>query len=357
MNRFNIDWFLTIALALLAGMGLAVAYSASGGDLADVRNQSIRVALGFVGMLIAAHIPPPVLSRMAPVVYIGVLAMLIWVAVSGTVGKGAQRWLDLRFIRFQPSELAKLTVPLMVAWYLSNKLLPTNFWNLLVALIIILVPFALIAEQPDLGTALLVGTAGGAALFLSGLSYRLMAALAVVGLASAPLVWHFLHDYQRLRILTLIDPQRDPLGAGYHVIQSTIAVGSGGLFGKGWLLGTQSHLHFIPESSTDFVFAVFAEEFGFFGGVALLLLYSLILLRGLAIALAGQDTFCRLLAGSLVATFFVYLFVNVGMVLGVLPVVGVPLPLVSYGGTSMVTLMLGFGCLMAIQRHRRLWSA
>ena len=353
----NLDWFLLVTILLVAGLGLAVAYSAGNGSMADVRSQLIRIGIALTAMILVAQVSPRFIARSAPLLYGLGLVLLLWVAFSGEVGKGAQRWLDLGVLRFQPSELTKLTVPMMVAWYLSGKFLPASPKHLAVAAGLILVPVTLIARQPDLGTALLVAGAGGAALFLAGLSYRLIMGLSVVGLLAAPVGWHFLHDYQRRRVLTLLDPESDPLGAGYHIMQSKIAVGSGGLFGKGWLQGSQSQLDFIPESSTDFVFAVFAEEFGFVGSMALLALYLVIILRGLWITSQGQDTFSRLFGGSLVFTFFVYLFVNVGMVSGILPVVGVPLPLISYGGTSMATLMIGFGCLMAIRGDRRLWTA
>jgi rod shape determining protein RodA len=245
---------------------------------------------------------------------------------------------------------------MMIAWYFSDKALPPSFKTLLIAAGLILVPTLLIAKQPDLGTALLIFAAGFFVVFLAGMSWRLMFALVVSGAAMLPVLWHFMHDYQRTRVLTLLDPQRDPLGSGYHIIQSKIAIGSGGVYGRGWLNGSQSHLDFLPEQSTDFIFSVFAEEFGFIGGILLLSLYAFIILRGLVVAIQAQDTYGRLLGGSLSLTFFVYLFVNVGMVSGILPVVGVPLPLISYGGTSMVTLMAGFGMLMSINSHRRLWS-
>lgn len=351
-----LDWVLLPCLCALAVLGMLLAYSAGNASMGDLQSQAIRVGVAFAGLLVVSQVSPQLLARLAPGLYALGLAMLVWVAASGAVGGGAQRWLDLGFMRFQPSELVKLTVPMMVAWYLSRKLLPPNRWQLVVGGLIILVPAGLIVRQPDLGTALLVCAAGGAVLFLGGLGFRFIGMTLLAGLLAMPLAWQFLRDYQRRRILTLLNPEQDPMGAGYHVIQAKIAVGSGGPFGKGWMQGTQAHLDFIPESSTDFIFAVFAEEFGFSGSLALLLLYVVILLRGFAIAAGGQDTFSRLFGGSLVVTFFVYLFVNIGMVIGILPVVGVPLPLVSFGGTSMVTLMLGMGMLMAIRNDRRLWS-
>ena len=351
-----LDWLLLPCVCALAALGLFLAYSAGNGSVENLQSQGVRVSVALGALFVAAQLPPQLLARLAPTLYALGLAMLAWVAVAGAIGGGAQRWLDLGFMRFQPSELVKLTVPMMVAWYLSSKLLPPTRRQLIIAALIILVPAALIVRQPDLGTALLVCAAGVAVLFLAGLGFRFIGLSLLAGLCAAPLAWQFLRDYQRRRILTLLNPEQDPLGAGYHVIQAKIAVGSGGPLGKGWMQGTQAHLDFIPESSTDFIFAVFAEEFGFVGAAALLLLYAVILLRGFAIAQGGQDTFSRLLGGSLAFTFFVYLFVNIGMVIGVLPVVGVPLPLVSFGGTSMVTLMLGIGILMAIRNDRRLWS-
>jgi len=252
--------------------------------------------------------------------------------------------------------MMKLVTPMMIAWYFAEKPLPPSARTLITATLLILIPTFLIARQPDLGTSLLIFAAGFFVIFLGGLSWRLMAGLGVLVAALLPVLWHFMHDYQRTRVMTLLDPQLDPLGAGYHIIQSQIAIGSGGVYGRGWLNGSQSHLNFLPEQSTDFIFAVFAEEFGLLGGGLLLVLYGFIIIRGLIVAIQGQDTYARLLGGSLSLTFFVYLFVNVGMVSGILPVVGVPLPLISYGGTSMVTLMAGFGMLMSINSHRRLWS-
>jgi rod shape determining protein RodA len=280
--------------------------------------------------------------------------MLIAVLAFGEVGKGAQRWLDLGVIRFQPSEMVKLAVPLMIAWYLAEKRLPPSWQRLAFAVLLTVVPVLLIAKQPDLGTALLVGCAGIFVLFLAGISWRLIGGLIVALAGAAPVVWYLMREYQRQRVLTFLDPEKDPLGAGYHIIQSKIAIGSGGIYGKGWLNGTQSQLDFLPERHTDFIFAVLSEEFGLVGVLVLLSLYLFVIARGLYIATRAQDTFARLLTGSLTLVFFVYLFVNTGMVSGLLPVVGVPLPLVSYGGTSLVTLMAGFGILMSIHTHRRL---
>jgi rod shape determining protein RodA len=283
-----------------------------------------------------------------------VLLILVWMA--GDVGKGAQRWLNLYVVRFQPSEMMKLVTPMMLAWYLSERPLPPGLKSLLISSVLVILPATLIVLQPDLGTAILVMGAGFFVVFLSGIRWSVLFGTALAALALIPVLWRFMHDYQKQRVITLLNPESDPLGSGYHIIQSKIAIGSGGLYGKGWLNGTQSQLDFLPERQTDFIFAVFAEEFGMMGAVVLLSLYVFIILRGLYISTKAQDNFGRLLAGSISLTFFMYLFVNVGMVSGVLPVVGVPLPLVSYGGTSMVTLMAGFGILMSINSTRRLLS-
>jgi rod shape determining protein RodA len=351
---FHIDLPLLAGLLLLSGFGLIVLYSASGENFAQVERQALRIVLALGIMLAIAQVNPTTLRRWSPWLYAVGLAMLIAVLVFGQVGKGAQRWLDLGVVRFQPSEMVKLAVPLMIAWYLAEDRLPPSWQRLGMAAVMIVVPVLLIAKQPDLGTALLVASAGVFVLFLAGISWRLIGALMVAAAAAAPVVWYLMRDYQRQRVLTFLDPEKDPLGAGYHIIQSKIAIGSGGLYGKGWLNGTQSQLDFLPERHTDFIFAVLSEEFGLIGVLILLALYLFIIARGLYIATRAQDTFTRLLAGSLTLVFFVYLFVNTGMVTGLLPVVGVPLPLVSYGGTSLVTLMAGFGMLMSIHTHRRL---
>jgi rod shape determining protein RodA len=294
------------------------------------------------------------LQRLTPWTFLIGILLLLAVLIGGTISGGAQRWLDLYFVRFQPSEMMKLAVPMMVAWYLADVRLPPNRFQLLASGIMIAVPMLMIAKQPDLGTALLIASAGFFVLFLAGLHWRLMIFLGVLAGAAAPLVWHYMHAYQRQRVLTFLNPENDPLGTGYHIIQSKIAIGSGGLFGKGWLNGTQSQLDFLPERSTDFIFAVLAEEFGFIGILALFAFYIFIVVRGIVIAIQAQDTYTRLLAGSLSMTFFVYVIVNTGMVTGILPVVGLPLPAISYGGTSIVTLMASFGILMSIQTHRKL---
>ncbi|MEL0082030.1 MAG: rod shape-determining protein RodA [Gammaproteobacteria bacterium] len=356
MTNIRFDTVLLVTLLTLVIIGLAVSYSASGGSIAVVQGQMVRIAIGMVVMLGVAQLPGHFFYRLAPALFIFGLLLLLAVELAGDVGKGAQRWLDLGLIRFQPSELSKLVVPMMVARYLSERGQPLAWRYLGGALFLIALPAALILRQPDLGTALMVVAAGMAVIFFAGISWRVMAAGAALFLAMIPVGWHFMHEYQRVRVLTLLDPSSDPLGAGYHTIQSMIAIGSGGLLGKGWLNGTQAHLDFLPESSTDFIFAVYAEEFGLVGCAVLLLLYMLLLLRGLQISATAGDGFGRLMAGAIVAIFFFYVVVNMGMVAGVLPVVGVPLPLISYGGSSLVTLMLGFGVLMAIRNDRKMWT-
>ena len=351
---FHIDLPLLAGLLLLCGFGLVVLYSASGENLDQLQRQALRILLAFAVMLAVAQLNPATLRRWSPWLYLVGLLMLIAVLLFGEIGKGAQRWLDLGIVRFQPSELVKLAVPMMIAWYLAEKRLPPSWQRLLAAALMIVVPVLLIAKQPDLGTALLVASAGVFVLFLAGISWRLIGGLAVAAACAAPVIWYLMRDYQRQRVLTFLDPEKDPLGAGYHIIQSKIAIGSGGLYGKGWLNGTQSQLDFLPERHTDFIFAVLSEEFGLIGVLILLAMYLFVIGRGLYIATRAQDTFTRLLAGSMTLVFFVYLFVNTGMVAGLMPVVGVPLPLVSYGGTSLVTLMAGFGILMSIHTHRRL---
>ena len=356
LQAIHIDFYLLSGLLMLTLVGLGVLYSAGDQDPDLIFRQTMRLGLAFVVMLVMAQIHPQNFKLWSPWIFTLGLAFLVAVLVVGDVGKGAQRWLDLGVIRFQPSEMMKLATPMMLAWYLADKPLPPTFRIALIACVLVIVPTLLIAEQPDLGTSILIAASGFFVLFLGGLRWSVMLATGAALAAAAPLLWHLMRDYQRQRVLTLLNPESDPLGAGYHIIQSKIAIGSGGIYGKGWLNGTQSHLEFLPERSTDFIFAVYTEEFGLIGAVLLLALYLFIILRGLYIAAHAQDSYGRLLAGSLSLTFFVYLFVNVGMVSGILPVVGVPLPLVSYGGTSMVTLMAGFGILMSINSHRRLLS-
>jgi len=354
LARIHLDLPLLTGLLLLSGYGLVILYSASGQDLHQVEKQALRLFIAFGAMFFLAQIPPQSLRRWSPWLYgIGV-SLLIAVLVMGVMGKGAQRWLDLGFMRFQPSELVKLAAPMMLAWFLSSKPLPPNWKQIILSLVLLAIPVLLIAKQPDLGTAILVASSGLFVLFLAGISWRLIIGLGLLAAAAAPAIWYLMHDYQRRRVLTFLNPESDPLGSGYHIIQSKIAIGSGGIYGKGWLNGTQSQLEFLPERHTDFIFAVLGEEFGFIGILVLLAIFLFIILRGLYMASQAQDSYSRLLAGALVLVFFVYLFVNMGMVSGILPVVGVPLPLVSYGGTSLVTLMAGFGMLMSIHTHRKL---
>lgn len=354
LRALHLDLPLLGGISLLLALGFVVLYSASGENLDMVQRQGVRVALAFGVLMLLAQIPHHHLRQWSPWVYLMGVLLLVLVMFFGEMGKGAQRWLDLGLIRFQPSEFMKLAVPMMVAWYFADRPLPPRLRELVVAGVVVAVPAGLIAQQPDLGTALLVSGAGLLVIFLAGIRWRVLLGLGALAVAAAPLLWHFMQDYQRRRVLTLLNPESDPLGAGYHIIQSKIAIGSGGVYGKGWLNGTQSQLEFLPERSTDFIFAVYAEEFGLLGVLVLLALYLFVILRGLIIAVRAQDTYARLLAGSLSVTFFIYVFVNTGMVIGLLPVVGVPLPLFSYGGTSLVTLMAAFGILMSIHSHRRL---
>jgi rod shape determining protein RodA len=353
----KLDGPLLIGLSLLAAYGLVVLYSASGQSLATVLRQVAHLGMGAAAMLVLAQVNPNFLRRSTPWLYVlGVLLLLV-VGAIGYIGKGAQRWLDLGIMRFQPSELMKLAVPMMCAWYLHDRPLPPSFLSLVLLAALILVPSGLVVLQPDLGTGALIMIAGALVVVMAGLQVRIMAALLALGGAAGWVGWHFLHDYQKKRVLTFIDPQTDPLGAGYHIIQSTIAIGSGGVFGKGWMHGSQAQLEFLPERSTDFIFAVIGEEFGMLGLLLLLTLYAFVVGRAVYLSTQTQDTFSRLLAGSLALTFFVYVFINAGMVSGLLPVVGVPLPLISYGGTSMVTLLAGFGILMSLCSHRKLISS
>ncbi len=345
---------LFLGLVVLCAASLLILYSAGGANSNQIIRQLVRIGLSLVLMLGVAQISPATLARYSPVIYSVGLALLVVVLAVGFIGKGAQRWIDLGVVRFQPSEIMKLAVPMMVAWAATRRFLPLPFWYIGLCFIVIAAPAALIGLQPDLGTALLVSFAGLVVIFLAGISWKFVVAILVFLLVSAPMVWQFVfHDYQRTRVLTLFDPWQDPLGAGYHTIQSMIAIGSGGKTGKGWLHGTQAQLEFIPERSTDFIFSVFGEEFGLLGFLVLLSIYLFLVFRGIMIAFYAQETYDRLLAGSIILTFMFYVFVNIGMVSGILPVVGVPLPLVSYGGTSMVTLMVGFGILMSVQSEGR----
>jgi rod shape determining protein RodA len=353
----HLDGPLVVALCMVGGIGSIVVFSASGSDFGKLEAHLIRFLLGLVAMIMLAQIPPRLIRSISPWVYGFGLVLLFAVMFTGDVAMGAQRWLDLGIVRFQPSEIMKLAVPLACAWYLHERPLPPSFVSLLVVAAAIGLPTLLIAEQPDLGTSLLVAAAGGMVILLAGLQLRYVFAALGLLIPGAFVAWQFLlHDYQKQRVLTFLDPQSDPLGSGYHIIQSQIAIGSGGVFGKGYLNGSQAQLEFLPERSTDFIFAVIGEEWGFIGLVTVVGLFMFVIGRSLYLAATAQDTFARLAAGSLALTFCVYVFVNTGMVTGLLPVVGVPLPFISYGGTAMVTLMAGFGILMSLCAKRKLVS-
>ena len=350
----HVDGVLLSAVLLLMFTGLLVLLSASNASFARVSAQLVNMLVALGVMWVFANIPPHYLMRLALPVFLVGCALLLGVALFGEVVNGARRWLHIGITRIQPTELMKIAVPLMLAWYFSRHEASLKLRNYFVAALMLVLPVALIARQPDLGTALLIMASGCYVIFLAGLSWRVIIALAVAGLTSLPFLWSVLHDYQRQRILTLFDPTADPLGTGYHTIQSTIAVGSGGAFGKGWMNGTQTHLDFIPERTTDFIFAVYAEEFGLLGNAVLLGLFLFVIARAMVITANAPSLFARLLAGAITLTFFTYAFVNMGMVSGILPVVGVPLPLISYGGTSLVSICLGFGILMSINTHKKL---
>ena len=352
-RKLHIDIPLLVFLGLICLLSFVILYSASNQDIPTLERQIARIALAFTLMTVLAHVNPYQLQRYSVGLYGFGILLLLAVLVAGKVSLGAQRWLDLGFFRFQPSEMIKISTPMMVSWYLAEHPFPLSWKQLLIAFALILTPTVLIAKQPDLGTAILVASAGGAVLFFGGLSWRFIGYTGATIAALMPVLWSVMHDYQRARVLTLFNPEADPMGRGYHIIQSKIAIGSGGIYGKGWLGSTQAKLDYLPESSTDFIFAVFAEEFGLAGCLGLLILYLLVIFRCLYITVEAQDPYSRLLAGSLSFAFFVYVFVNIGMVIGVLPVVGVPLPLVSYGGTSMVTLLASFGILMSIHTHKK----
>ena len=357
LQRFltaHLDGPLLGGILVLMLAGLMVLYSASNGSFARVSSQLLNMLIALGVLWLFANIPPHYLMRLAVPVYLVGLLMLLGVAMYGQIVNGARRWLDLGVTRIQPSELMKIAVPLMLAWYFDRYEATLRLKNYVIAAVLLIVPVLFIAKQPDLGTAVLIFASGCYVIFLAGLSWRVLAGLAVAGAASMPVIWSVLHDYQRQRVLTLLDPAQDPLGAGYHTIQSTIAVGSGGLAGKGWLHGSQTHLDFIPERTTDFIFAVYSEEFGLIGNAVLLVLFMLVIARGAAITSNAPTLFTRLLGGAITLTLFTYAFVNMGMVSGILPVVGVPLPLISYGGTSLVTICLGFGILMSIRTHKKL---
>jgi rod shape determining protein RodA len=342
---------------LVAAYGLVVLYSASGQSVPIIIRAGAHLGMGAVAMLLLAQVNPNFLRRSSPWLYLLGVVLLLVVDGIGYIGKGAQRWLDLGVLRFQPSEVMKLAVPMMCAWFLHERALPPTVGSLLILTTLIFIPVGLVALQPDLGTAALIAIAGSLVIVMAGLKVRIMAGLAALGALAGWFGWAFMHDYQKKRVLTFFDPNTDRLGAGYHIIQSQIAIGSGGVFGKGWMHGSQAQLQFLPERSTDFIFAVIGEEFGLLGLALLLLLYAFVVARALYLAMQTQDTFARLLGGSLALTFFVYVFINAGMVSGLLPVVGVPLPLVSYGGSSMVTLLAGFGILMSLYSHRKLMGS
>ena len=355
VGRLNVDGPLLGGILLISTFGLFVLYSATGENSGLLINQAVSLGVALVAMLIVAQLPPDFLRRWTPWAYLAGLILLVLVLTQGDVGQGAQRWLDIG-IRFQPSEAMKLAVPMMTAWFLHDRQIPPRPGHLVIIAVLIAVPTYLIARQPDLGTSLLIAASGIIVIILAGMSFKLMFGLGVLTVPGALVLWTFMQDYQKQRVLTMLNPDSDPLGAGYNIIQSKIAIGSGGLFGKGWTNGSQAHLEFLPERHTDFIFAVLGEEFGLLGVLGLLALYMFVIGRGLYIATQAPDTYSRLLAGSISLTFLVYVFVNTAMVTGLIPVVGVPLPLVSAGGTSMVTLMAGFGILMSIQTNRKLLS-
>ena len=350
----HLDGILLTLVVLLLGISLAVVASASGQNPGRISGHMINMGLALAVMVVIANVPPHLLSKVGPPLYAAGVVLLIAVALFGEVRNGSRRWLNLGFLAFQPSELLKLALPLMLAWYFQRNETVLRARHYLIGGALLLVPFLLILRQPDLGTAMMIGASGFYLLFFAGLPWKIILGGGALGAASLPLVWGLMHDYQQRRVLTLFDPSADPLGAGYHIIQSTIAIGSGGLFGKGWMQGTQSQLDFIPERTTDFIFAVFGEEFGFLGATLLVALYLAIVVRGLTIAAHAPTLFGRLMAATLSLNLFTYAFVNMGMVSGILPVVGVPLPLMSYGGTALITLLLGVGILMSVATHRQL---
>ena len=351
------DPTLITVLLLITFISIVTMYSAANDFPGRFEGHMRNLLIAYVVMFIAASVNPTWLMRLAVPIFLVGLASLVAVAMFGEVSKGARRWLNLGFTRIQPSEIMKIAMPLMLAWYFQRREGVVRWFDFFIAAILLGIPTMLIARQPDLGTAILVLAAGTYVIFLAGLRWRVIIGLAAMALASMPLLWSVMKDYQKQRVLMLLDPTSDPLGKGFHIIQSTIAVGSGGLAGKGWMQGTQTHLEFIPERTTDFIFAVFAEEFGLMGGAVLILLYLALISRGFVIAGLGGTVFSRLLAGAISLIFFTYAFVNMGMVTGILPVVGVPLPMMSYGGTAMLTLGIGAGILMAINRHRKLMQS
>jgi rod shape determining protein RodA len=354
LQTLHIDGWLLLGILILLATSVPIVYSASGGDEAVTIRQLIRIGFSFALMLIFAQIPPNIIYMFTPWLFLLGILMLLGVLLFGDVGKGAQRWLDLGPVKFQPSELMKLVLPITVAWLFAHSRFPPSLRRLIFGALLIGFTASLIVVQPDLGTSLLIAMSGLFVLFFAGLPWKVILASITATLLSAPVAWHFMHGYQQQRVMTFLNPESDPLGSGYHIIQSKIAIGSGGLDGKGFMGSTQAHLDFLPESTTDFIFSVFSEEFGLIGVLLLLTLYCLVIARGLYIASQAQDNFTRLMAASLTMTLFVYIFVNIGMVSGVLPVVGLPLPLISYGGSSLVTLMISFGILMSIHTHKKL---
>jgi len=350
----HLDGPLLLITSALMMVGLATVFSATYDANNRALSQLLNMLVGIAVMWCVAQVPPQKLMRFAVPLYVLGVVLLLCVFLFGVKVNGAKRWLSLGFTRIQPSEILKIAMPLMLAWYFHKYEASLRFRHFVVAGLLLIVPFALIAKQPDLGTAILVGAAGFYVIFFAGLPWKVIVGMIAAGAGAAPFVWTMLHDYQRKRLLTLIDPTTDPLGAGYHIIQSTIAIGSGGAFGKGWLAGTQTHLEFIPERHTDFIFAVFSEERGLLGNSVLVILYTLLIVRGMMIAANASTLFSRVMAGSITLSFFTYAFVNMGMVSGIVPVVGVPLPFMSYGGTALVTLFLALGILMSIQTHRML---
>ena len=350
----RIDSMLFAAALTIVGVGLVTLFSAADQSIARETSQAMSLSFAVALMWVFANIAPQRLARVAVPLYVAAVLMLIGVAMFGVVVNGSRRWLNLGIARFQPSELMKIALPLMLAWYFQKFEGRIRWRDFVFAAILIVVPVYLIKRQPDLGTALLIGASGFYVLYLAGLSWKVIVGLMALGAAVGPMVWSHLHDYQRERILTFMDPSLDPLGAGYHSMQASIAIGSGGLVGKGWLNGTQTHLDFLPERHTDFIFAVFGEEFGLIGNIVLLLLYLLLIARAMMITANASTLFARLLAGAITLMFFTYAFVNMAMVSGILPVVGVPLPLVSYGGTALISLFIGLGILMSVQAHRKL---
>jgi rod shape determining protein RodA len=351
----RLDGPLMAAIVILVALGVAVIYSVSGAQTFDRALGQLRnFAVGLAVMWVVANIQPQQLMRLALPIYVVGLALLVCVALFGEIRNGARRWLSLGFTTIQPSEIMKIGVPLALAWYFHKREEGLRARDYAVAALLLVLPTMLVMRQPDLGTSLLIFSSGFFVIFLAGISWNVLISLGVAGAAALPFAWGMLHDYQRQRLLTLLDPSSDPLGAGYHIIQSTIAIGSGGILGKGWLKGTQGQLDFIPERSTDFILAVFGEEFGLLGNLLLITLYFIVIGRGLMIAMNASTIFARLLAGAITLTFFTYAFVNMGMVSGILPVVGVPLPLISYGGTALLSMLAGFGILMSISSHKQL---